>query len=291
MNTYDPLAPLPFFKMHGLGNDFVVIDARGKHDPMTPALARAVGDRHCGVGFDQLVVIRESGEPGVAAAIDFWNADGSMAGACGNATRCVADVMMAEIRQDEIALRTQNGILPARRLSDGRVEVNMGPPKLDWRDIPLAEASFTERIDVKLGPIDAPVLWGPGAVNMGNPHAVFFVEDAESQPITKLGPFIENHPMFPERTNVEFAHVIAPDEIRVRVWERGAGVTMACGSGACAAVVAGVRRELIERRATVWMDGGALDVEWREEDDCVYLTGPTQMVFAGVLSPDFIATA
>ncbi|MEO1293331.1 MAG: diaminopimelate epimerase [Pseudomonadota bacterium] len=283
-----PIPPIPFFKMHGLGNDFVVIDARVLPDPVTPDLARAVADRRRGVGFDQLIVIRESDEHEVAALIDFWNADGSMSGACGNGTRCVAEVLMDETAADTVALRTANGILRAERLEDGRVRVNMGPPKLDWRDIPLAEASFTERIDVKLGPIDAPVLWGPGAVNMGNPHAVFFVDDAEAQPIEKLGPFIENHPMFPERTNVEFAHVIAEDEIRLRVWERGAGVTLACGSGACAAVVAGARRGLIGRSAKVWMDGGLLEADWREDDDCVYLNGPTQMVFVGTLTPAFL---
>lgn len=284
-------APIPFYKMHGLGNDFVVIDIRGQAaDPVSPALARAVGDRHRGVGFDQLVVIRDSSDRAVAADIDFWNADGSMAGACGNATRCVADLLMKEQGLDRLVLRSENGLLPAERLASGMIRVNMGRPKLDWKDIPLKEASHTERIDVKLGPIDDPVLWGPGAVNMGNPHAVFFVEDAEKAEVEKLGPFIENHPMFPERTNVEFAHVIDANQIRLRVWERGAGVTLACGSGACAAVVAGARRDLIARKAIVHLDGGALAIEWSEADDCVYMSGPTQMVFAGALSAEFLAS-
>ncbi|MEO1331607.1 MAG: diaminopimelate epimerase [Pseudomonadota bacterium] len=283
--------PIPFLKMHGLGNDFVLIDARGGDDPVTPALARAIADRHRGVGFDQLVVIRESAERGIAAAVDFWNADGSMAQACGNATRCVADLLMREQGVEALALRSVAARLDCARLADGRIRVGMGRPKLDWREIPLAEASDTERIDVKLGPIGAPSLWGPGAVNMGNPHAVFFVEDAEAQPVATIGPMIENHPMFPERANVGFAQVLERDRLRLRVWERGAGVTLACGSNACAAVVAGVRRDLVDRRAEVLLDGGALEIEWSEADDVVYMTGPVRMVFAGALSPEFAAAA
>ncbi|MGD1870045.1 MAG: diaminopimelate epimerase [Neomegalonema sp.] len=285
------LQPIPFYKMHGLGNDFVIIDIRGQSvDPVTPALARVIGDRNRGVGFDQLTVVRDSSDRDVAADIDFWNPDGSMAAACGNATRCVADLLMKEQQVDRLTLRSENGLLPTERLESGMIRANMGRPKLDWRDIPLKEASHTERIDVKLGPIDDPVLWGPGAVNMGNPHAVFFVDDADKAEVEKLGPFIENHPMFPERTNVEFAHVIDPNQLRLRVWERGAGVTLACGSGACATVVAGARRNLVERRAVVHLDGGPLAIEWSEADDCVYMAGPTQMVFAGALSPEFLET-
>lgn len=282
---------LPFLKMHGLGNDFVVVDARGMHDPMTAPLVRAIGDRHFGVGFDQLVVIRDAHERGVDALVDFWNADGSLSGACGNATRCVADLLMNETGRQAVVLRSQNGLLPCARAEMGMVRVNMGPPKLEWQEIPLKEASDTRRIDVKLGPIDDPVLWGPSAVNMGNPHCVFYVEDAEKVPLEKLGPMLEHHPMFPERTNVEFCHVIDPHQIRLRVWERGAGITLACGSGACAAVVAGARRGLIDRRAVVRLDGGALAIDWSADDNCVYMTGPVATVFAGALTPEFMAQA
>ena len=282
-----PKTALPFMKMHGLGNDFVVIDARMSDDPMTPGLAKAIADRHRGVGFDQLAVIRP-GTRGATADIVFWNADGGVAGACGNATRCIAEALMREQEIEALTLRTERGALNCRRRPDGVVEVDMGPPKLEWTDIPLRDASDTIRIDVKLGPIDDPVLWGPSAVNMGNPHAVFFVDDVERMEVEKLGPMLEHHPMFPERANIGFAQVLAPDEIRLRVWERGVGLTLACGSGACAAVVAGVRRKLIEPRATVRLDGGALEVEWSRAGG-VLMAGPTAMVFAGALDPSFLA--
>ncbi|MEL6980460.1 MAG: diaminopimelate epimerase [Pseudomonadota bacterium] len=282
---------LPFYKMHGLGNDFVVIDARGGADPVGPALARALGDRRRGVGFDQLIVLRDSSDRSVAADIDFWNADGSLSDACGNGARCAAALLMAQNGETTLTLRSGAGLLPSARDAQGRVTVDMGAPKLDWREIPLRDASHTERIDVKLGPIDDPALWGPGAVNMGNPHCVFFVEDAELAPVERLGPMIEHHPMFPERTNVEFAQVLDRGRIRVRVWERGVGVTLACGSGACAVAVAAARRLMTERRVEILMDGGPLAVEWRESDGHVLLTGPTMMVFAGALTPDFLAAA
>ncbi|MEM9726236.1 MAG: diaminopimelate epimerase [Pseudomonadota bacterium] len=279
---------LPFYKMHGLGNDFVVLDARDGEDPMGPALARALADRRRGVGCDQIVVLRESGERGIAAAVDFWNADGSMSDACGNGARCAADLVMTGLGLEAVTLRSANGPLPSRRREDGLIQVDMGPPKLDWRDIPLRDASHTERIDVKLGPIDDPALWGPGAVNMGNPHCVFFVDDAEAAEVEKIGPLIENHPMFPERTNVEFVQVLDRGRVRARVWERGVGVTQACGSGACAVAVASARRLLTERSVAVLLDGGTLEIAWRAEDDHVLMTGPSATVFAGVLTPDFL---
>ncbi len=286
--------PAPFFKMHGLGNDFVILDARrGKPfaaRPVTPALARALGNRRRGVGFDQLIVIRD-GAGGAEALIEFFNPDGGMSAACGNGTRCVADLLMREARRNEIVLESTHALLPCERLQNGLVQVDMGPPELDWRKIPLAEASDTVRVDVKLGPIDNPALWGPAAVNMGNPHCIFFVEDAEAEAVDRLGPMIEHHPMFPERTNVEFATVLKPNRVRLRVWERGAGITEACGSGACATVVAGVRRGLLARRTTVALDGGALEIEWRESDGHVLMTGPTSTVFAGALHPSFLQAA
>ncbi len=268
--------------MHGLGNDFVIIDARGAGDPvspapMTPDLARALGDRHRGVGFDQLAVIAESDT--ADATVTFWNADGSTAGACGNATRCVAHLLMAETTAATLAMHTANGRLTAERLADGGIRVDMGPARTGWRDIPLAEEADTTAL---------PLPGSPGAVSMGNPHCVFFVDDAEAVALAEVGPKWEHHPLFPERTNVEFVHILSPGEIRLRVWERGAGITLACGSGACAAVVAGVRKGLLERRVTVHLDGGALEIEWREDGN-VCMTGPVSHVFEGRLSPEFLA--
>ena len=276
--------------MHGLGNDFVILDLRGGLPTPTPELARAIADRRRGIGFDQLITIEEEKHPQLAAYMGIFNPDGSRSGACGNATRCVAHLLMEEGDTDSLTLRTDFGPLACWRTENGLVRVNMGAPKLDWQDIPLADASDTVRIDVKLGPIDNPTLWGPGAVNMGNPHAVFFVDDAEAVPVDKLGPMIENHPMFPERANVEFCHVIDRNRIRMRVWERGAGVTQACGSGACAAVVAGVRRDLIDRTCTVDLDGGPLVIEWGEDDN-VFMTGPIATSFQGVIGEDIFAKA
>ncbi|MCL4145424.1 UNVERIFIED_CONTAM: hypothetical protein GTU68_043082 [Idotea baltica] len=266
--------------MHGLGNDFVILDLRGGKPAPEPALVRAIADRRRAIGFDQLITIEDESHEQLAAYMGIWNPDGSRSGACGNATRCVAHLLMEESGGDGLTLRTDFGLLHAWRAGSGLVRVNMGAPKLDWEDIPLAEASDTVRID----------LWGPGAVNMGNPHAVFFVEDAEAVPVEGLGPMIENHPMFPERTNVEFCHVIDRNRIRMRVWERGAGITQACGSGACAAVVAGARRDLIDRKCIVELDGGPLAIEWAD-DDKVYMTGPVALSFSGEIGPDILAQA
>ncbi len=263
--------------MHGLGNDFVVIDARGRESPVDAALARALGDRHRGVGFDQLAVIRD--HPGAAAEIEFWNPDGGTAQACGNATRCVAEMLFRENGADSLVLRTERGLLPCRRRPDGVVEVNMGAPVFDWHLIPLAED-----VDIDALPVEG----APSAVSMGNPHCVFFVADAEAAPVETLGPTIERHPLFPERTNVEFVEVRSPTELRMRVWERGAGVTLACGSGACAAAVAAARRGLAGRRVTVRLDGGALEVDWTEAG--VLMAGPTAHVFDGVLTDEFLAS-
>ncbi|MGM0585613.1 MAG: diaminopimelate epimerase [Pseudomonadota bacterium] len=279
MDATPSAAPLRFRKMHGLGNDFVVIDARAGGPRMTPALARALGDRHRGVGFDQLAEILP-GDADTDARLVFWNADGSAAGACGNATRCVADLLMAETGRDALLLRSDHGALPARRRPDGLVEVNMGRPALDWPEIPLAEPADTNAL---------PLPGAPSAVGMGNPHCILFVEDAEAAPVETEGPRLEHHPLFPERTNVEFVQVLAPDRLRLRVWERGAGVTLACGSGACAAVVAAARRGLAAPRARVELDGGTLEIDWRE--DGVRMAGPVSYVFEGALDPAFLAAA
>ncbi|MFM7654595.1 MAG: diaminopimelate epimerase [Paracoccaceae bacterium] len=267
---------LGFMKMHGAGNDFVVIDSRGRGAVVTPALARALGDRNRGVGFDQLAEIRDSDSADFA--LDFWNNDGSRAGACGNATRCVADYMMRQLGKDAISLVTARGGLSALRLPDGRVSVNMGPPQLDWQSVPLAQAVDT---------LHLPLAGDPVAVGMGNPHCVMFVEDAEAVDLPAIGPRYEHDPLYPQRTNVEFASLTAPDRLRMRVWERGAGITLACGSGACATAVAAHLRGLTGRRVTLDLDGGVLEIDWR--DDGVWMTGPVAHVFDGQLSPEFLA--
>lgn len=263
-------------KMHGLGNDFVVIDSRGREAATTFALARALGDRNRGVGFDQLAEIRDCDTADFA--LDFWNSDGSRAGACGNATRCVSDYMMRQLGRDAVTLVTVRGGLSARRQADGLVSVNMGHPQLDWADVPLAQAMDT---------LHLPLAGDPVAVGMGNPHAVFFVPDATAVDVAGLGPVVEHDPLFPQRTNVEFASLTAPDHIRMRVWERGTGITLACGSGACATAVAAHRRGLTGRRVVMDVDGGRLEIDWRE--DGVWMTGPTAHVFDAVLTPAFLA--
>jgi diaminopimelate epimerase len=262
--------------MHGLGNDFVVIDSRGREAAMTPALARALGDRNRGVGFDQLAEIRDAA--GADFTLDFWNADGSRAGACGNATRCVADLVMRQTGGDNVSLLTARGGLSAIRRADGLVSVNMGQPLLDWFDIPLSEA---------VDPLHLPLPGDPAAVSMGNPHCVFFVEDAENVDVVGQGVKFEVDPLFPDRTNVEFVSLIAPDHLRMRVWERGAGITLACGSGACAVAVAAHLRGLTGRQVTLEVDGGRLEIDWRS--DGVWMTGPVAHVFDGWLSPEFLA--
>jgi diaminopimelate epimerase len=268
-------AGLRFLKMHGLGNDFVVVDARGGGPAVTPELARALGDRNRGIGFDQLAVIREARD--AAAEVEFWNADGTEADACGNATRCVARILMAETGATALELRTGRGVLRAEDAGGGLVRVNMGPPELDWRRVPLAQP-----VDLDALPIEG----APGAVGMGNPHCVFVVPDAAAVDLAALGPRIEHDPLFPERTNVEVVQVIDRETIRMRVWERGGMVTLACGSGACAAAVVTARRGLTGRRVAVRLDGGELGIDWR--DDGVWMTGPTTLVFDGRVAPEFL---
>jgi diaminopimelate epimerase len=265
----------PFMKMHGLGNDFVVIDQRGVVPFMDARLARALGDRHRGVGFDQLAVIEEDAEADMR--LTFWNADGSTAGACGNATRCIARWEMDRRGVSRLTLRTERGLLEARDAGGGLTAVNMGPPILDWRAIPLAEDVDT---------LHLPIAGDPVATGMGNPHCTFFVEDAEAVDLASFGSLHEHHPLFPERTNVQVVSVIGADRLRMRVWERGAGITLASGSSSCAVAVAASRRGLVGRRVTLVLDGGEIAVDWRE--DGVWMTGPTAHVFDGVLQADFL---
>ncbi len=267
--------PMPFMKMHGLGNDFVVVDARLREHQMTSNLARALADRHRGVGFDQLAVIT-AGE--ADAHLTFWNADGSLSAACGNATRCIARHLMDETGQAAVTLTTDRGALPARDAGGGLTSVNMGQPMLDWADVPLSE---------DLDTLELPIDGRPTATGMGNPHCTFFVDDAEAVPLAQFGARMEVHPLFPERTNVQVVQVTGPDRMRMRVWERGTGITLASGSSSCAVAVAAARRGLTGRSVTLDLDGGTLQVDWR--DDGVWMTGPTAHVFTGTLTPAFLA--
>jgi diaminopimelate epimerase len=272
-----PLPPgLPFMKMHGLGNDFVVIDLRAGLPTPDAALIAALGDRHRGVGFDQLALI--SGDDAADLRLTFYNPDGSASAACGNATRCIAAQEMARLGVTALRLRTERGILQAEVAGDGLTRVNMGAPLLDWRDIPLAEEMDT---------LELPIEGVPVATGMGNPHCTFFVPDAEIVPLETFGPRYEHHPLFPQRTNVEVAQVLSRDAIRLRIWERGTGVTLASGSCSCAAAVAAARRGLTGRRVSVHVDGGVLEIDWRE--DGVWMTGPTAHVFTGHLSLAWLA--
>ena len=263
-------------KMHGLGNDFVVIDSRGREPVMTRELAAALGDRHHGVGFDQLAEITDHDSTDIGLA--FWNSDGSKAAACGNATRCVSEFILSETGSNHLTLTTPRGLLEATR-DRTMISVNMGQPQMAWNEIPLAE---------DIDPTHLPIDGAPMAVGMGNPHCVFFVNDAEAAPVDTLGPQIETHPLFPERTNVEFAQIRARDDIRMRVWERGTGITLACGSGACATLVAAYARGLTDAGVRMEVDGGWLIIERRE--DGVWMTGPTMHVFDGTLTEAFLGS-
>jgi diaminopimelate epimerase len=263
-----------FVKMHGCGNDFVVFDERAGSPGLTPTRAAAIADRRTGVGCDQVIVI-EPTSPGADAFMRIRNSDGTEAGACGNATRCVAHLLAAENGRARQIIRTIAGDLPSELLPDGTVRVDMGPVRLGWRDIPLARPMATLELDLTAGPVSC-----PAAASMGNPHATFFVSDIGAVPIEHIGPQLEHDPLFPERANIGFVQVLTPDRIRLRVWERGAGLTLACGSGACAALVNAARRELTGRRATVVVDGGELTIEWRD-DNHVLMTGPVATAFTG----------
>jgi diaminopimelate epimerase len=263
--------------MHGLGNDFVVLDERSAPLRLTPARAAALADRWRGVGCDQIISLEPAGD-GADVFMRIRNPDGSEAGACGNATRCVAALIAAETGRRRVTVRTIAGDLPSEVHPDGSVTVDMGAPRLDWRAVPLAEAMDTLHLPLAEGPVES-----PAACSMGNPHATFFVPDLDAIPVAALGPLLERHPLFPERANIGFAQVLAPDRLRLVVWERGAGMTLACGSGACAALVNAHRRGLAGRRATVALPGGELGIEWRASDGHVLMTGPVATAFVGQL--------
>ena len=269
---------LPFTKMHGLGNDFVVFDARRAPLALDAARVRAVADRRTGVGCDQVIALEPPRNSGAEAYLRFWNCDGGEVAACGNGSRCAARLLLDESGRARVVLETDAGSLTAHEAGAGGVRLDMGPARLDWREIPLARATDTLHVAVGAGPLADAV-----AVNMGNPHAVFFVEDVEAVPLEEIGPRLETDPLFPERANIGVAQRLAHDRLRLRVWERGAGLTSACGTGACAAAVAGARRALTARSVTVVLDGGELGIVWRE-DGHVEMTGATAVSFTGVLS-------
>ena len=273
----------PFLKMNGLGNDFVVVQApAGAPFAPTPGEVRAIAGRGPdGIGCDQLIAVEPSARGD--AFMRIWNADGEEVSACGNAARCVGWLLTQASGRDGATVETRAGLLHAQVSGERRMTVDMGAPGLDWRDIPLAEEMDTRGIELAVGPPTAPVMHTPGCVSMGNPHVVFFVADAATAPVREVGPMIEHHPLFPQGVNVGFLQVLAADQLRLRVWERGAGLTLACGTGACAALVVAARRGKASREADVELDGGALRIAWREADDHVLMTGDVALEFTGVL--------
>jgi diaminopimelate epimerase len=277
------MAQIPFRKMHGLGNDFVVLDRRRHSVAIDAAAARALADRRTGIGCDQVILIEPPHDPAARLFMRILNADGSEAEACGNASRCIARLVAEETGERRVTIETVAGLLATELLPDHTVAVDMGPVRTGWRDIPLAREMDTDRVDLRLGPLATPV-----CTNIGNPHATFFVADAEAIDLAMLGPLLEHDPLFPQRANIGVATVLDHDRIRLRVWERGVGITRACGTGACAALVAGHRRGLTGRRATVALDGGILDIRWRE-DGHVIMTGPAALAFEGSFDAALLA--
>jgi diaminopimelate epimerase len=282
------MATTPFLKMHGLGNDFVVLDARTAALDLTPERRRVIADRRLGVGCDQLIVLEPPTEREADVFMRIYNPDGGEAQACGNATRCVASVVMDERKTDQVTVQTVAGLLESQKTGVGSnglpvISVDMGLARLDWRDIPVREACDTKHMPVGIGPLQDPV-----GTNMGNPHATFFVDDLAAIPLGELGLKLEHDRFFPERANIGVAQLLGEGRLRLRVWERGAGITLACGSGACAAVVAASRRGLVPRKADVVLEGGTLAIEWLR-DDHVLMTGGIAVAFKGELDRSLLS--
>ncbi len=277
------MTAIKFTKMHGLGNDFVIIDARRSTVSLTPDNVRAIAARQTGVGCDQLIVMEPPGNGGADLFMRIHNADGGEVGACGNATRCVAALLMMQDGRDSARIETGGGMLVAESRDDGMVSVDMGVPGLEWRDIPLSQPEDTMCLELSHGPVR-----DPAAVSMGNPHCVYFVDNLDATPVESLGSELETHNLFPEHANIGFAQILDTETLRLRVWERGVGLTMACGTGACAAVVAASRRGLAGRQVETQLDGGSLRIDWRK-DDHVMMTGPAYVSFTGTLAEDYLS--
>jgi diaminopimelate epimerase len=277
-----------FRKMNGLGNDFVVLDGRRDAISMSAAYARAIADRVSGIGCDQVIVIEASGRADVGMRI--WNGDGGEVESCGNASRCVADLLFAETGRESVTIDTSGGLLVCTRAPGGHVTVDMGVPRFGWKDIPLSEPFHdTRHIELQVGPIDAPLIHSPSVVNVGNPHCIFWVDDLDVVDLSKVGPMLEHHHLFPERANISLARVDARDHVTLKVWERAAGLTKACGTAACATMAAGARIKIIDRKCRITLPGGDLMMEWRESDDHVLMTGPVAYEFDGVLPQELAA--
>lgn len=280
-----------FLKMNGLGNDFVVLDLRREPLALTDALARAIADRDKGIGCDQLITIEEPRHGG-DAFMGIRNQDGGTVEACGNAARCIGKLILEETGKDAVVIETLGGDTVATRADGGNITVDMGAPRLRWDEIPLSEEfQDTRGIELEIGPLGNPIMHSPGVVNVGNPHAIFFVEDADAIDLERSGPMLEHHPLFPERANISVAQVLSPTHLKLRTWERGVGLTRACGTAACAATVAAIRRRKTEREITVSLPGGDLTVEWREADNHIYMTGPVMLDYEGELDPALLSGA
>ena len=273
---------IPFRKMNGLGNDFVVLDARARPIAVTESSAKAISDRKTGIGCDQLIVLEKSADFDVRMRI--WNAEGGEVQSCGNASRCIADLLFNETAKNTATISTKGGLLMASKAGDKMVTIDQGVPKFGWKDIPLSEPfADTRHIELQYGPIDHPLIHSPSVVNVGNPHCIFWVEDLDVVDLSRAGPMLENHPLFPERANISFAKVIARDHIILRVWERGAGLTKACGTAACATIAAGHRIKIIDDKCCITLPGGDLLMAVRESDGHILMTGPVAYEFDGVL--------
>lgn len=285
------LADQAFVKMNGIGNEIVVVDMRARGGTIKPEEARAAAEPG-GAPYDQLMALYPSRTPGTDAFIRIYNNDGSEAGACGNGMRCVADLVAKESGKDALTFETTAGILNCWKNADGLFTVDMGVPRFKWNEIPLAEEfRDTRAIELQISPIDEPALHSPSFVSMGNPHAIFWVDDVNAYDLERFGPLLENHPIFPERANITLAHIVARDHIVIRTWERGAGLTKACGSAACAAAVAAARLRRTGRKMKVSLPGGELTIEWREKDDHVLMTGPVEFEFKGRFDPTLFVNA
>jgi diaminopimelate epimerase len=283
------LANRAFVKMNGLGNEIVVVDMRAQPGAIGAADARSAASP-AGALYDQLMALYRPRLAGTDSYVRIFNNDGSEAGACGNGMRCVASLIAEETGKDKLAFEVDGRVLAAWKNADGLFTVDMGAPKFGWKDIPLAEEfRDTRAIELQIGPIDNPILHSPSAVSMGNPHAIFWVEDVNAYDLARIGPLLEHHPIFPQRANITLCKIDAPDHITIRTWERGAGLTKACGSAACAAAVAAARLRRTGRTVTVTLPGGDLQIEWRERDDHVLMTGPVEFERAGTFDPALFA--